>query len=70
MKATAELFKKREAYFTSKFDLVQTFKLVAKAGSFDGMVHERLVNGRIGMVDLQKENRVFCDKKPKTWDYP
>lgn len=38
------------------------FQLVAKAGSFDGMTHERLVNERIGMVDLQKVNRIFATK--------
>jgi len=41
------------------------FQLVAKAGSYDGMVHERLVNGRIGMVDLQKVNRIFATKDKK-----
>lgn len=38
------------------------FQLVAKAGSYDGMVHERLINGRVGMKELQKVNRIFATK--------
>lgn len=38
------------------------FQIVAKSGSYDGMVHERLVNGRVGMVDLQNTNRIFATK--------
>lgn len=38
------------------------FQIVAKAGSYDGMTHERLVNGRVGMVNLQKVNRIFATK--------
>lgn len=38
------------------------FQIVSKAGKFDGMSHERLVNGRIGMVPLQNTNRIFATK--------
>lgn len=41
------------------------FQLVSKAGSYDGMVHERLVNGRVGIVDLQNVNRIFATKDKK-----
>lgn len=41
------------------------FQLVAKAGSYDRMVHERLVNGRVGMVDIQNVNRIFATKDKK-----
>lgn len=45
------------------------FQLVAKAGKFDGMVHERLVQGPVGgmsgKVKLQNVNRIFATKDKK-----
>lgn len=38
------------------------FQIIAKTGSFDGLVHEKYENGESQMKELQKVNRLFATK--------
>lgn len=43
---------------------LSAFQLIAKKGTFNGIVHEQFMDGEMRMVPVQQVNRVFATKDP------